>query len=145
VQPTEHKGTGKEPKISFEKILEVCQGVPEAEVKTWKDIDRVDVRPSKGMIKVTAKNSWEIQIDAADGRVLQTAYRRSDTIEAIHDGSWFHPIAKHYLFLPAGVALLLLWTTGMYLFWLPIYVKWRRKRTEARKQALATPPRHHPA
>ena len=40
------------------------------------DIDRLDVRPGKGMLKVRCKNSWEVQIDANSGKVLQVAYRR---------------------------------------------------------------------
>jgi uncharacterized iron-regulated membrane protein len=135
VQPPERKGTGKEPAVSWDQVLEVCRGVPEAQVQSWADINRVDVRPSRGMLKVWARNNWEVQIDGQTGEVLQVAYRRSDTIEAIHDGSWFHEGAKLWLFLPAGLTLLLLWFTGMYLFWLPIVVRWRRKR--ASQDALA--------
>lgn len=130
VQPPERKGVGKEPEISFAHMLDICRGVPEAEVQSWADIQRVDVRPSRGMLKVFAKNSWEVQIDTRTGEVLQVAYRRSDLIEAIHDGSWFHEGARWWVFLPAGATLLLLWLTGMYLFWLPIVVRRRRKRHE---------------
>jgi hypothetical protein len=102
--------------------------VPEAEVRSWDDIDRIDVRPSKGMMKVQAKNSYEVQLDSATGDVLQVAYRRSDLLESIHDGSFFHDSAKLWLFLPVALILFGLWATGMYLFWLPIVVKARRKR-----------------
>lgn len=129
VQPTEQRGTTKEPSTSFEKILQTCQTIPEAEIRTWADVNRVDVRPSRGLIKVTARNNWEIQLDAATAEVLQVAYRRSDIIESLHDGSWFHEAAKLWLFLPAGVLLLLLWLSGMYLFWLPRYVRWRRAKS----------------
>ena len=33
-----------------------------------------------------------------------------------------------YLFLPSGIGLILLTLTGLYLFWQPIGVKWRRNR-----------------
>lgn len=131
VQPPEQKGSGKVPSIPFEAILAACQGVPEAEIRTWADIARIDVRPSKGVLKVTAKNDQEIQIDSATGEVLQVAYRRSDWIEAMHDGSWFHEWAKLGLFLPAAVILLILALTGGYLFFLPLWVKWRRRRRGA--------------
>jgi hypothetical protein len=49
-------------------------------------------------------------------------------IESIHDGSWLHEGIKLWVFLPAGLTLLLLWMTGMYLFVLPYLVKWRRRR-----------------
>jgi hypothetical protein len=126
VQPTEHRGIGKEPSLEWPR--EICRQVPEAEIRSWADIHRVDVRPSRGMLKVTAQNSWEIQLDIQTGKVLQTAYRRSDLIEALHDGSWFHDGVKWAIFLPAGAALVLLWLTGIYLFWLPIWVRWRRRR-----------------
>ena len=129
VQPREHRGTGTAPAIPFDRVLELCRTVPEAGVKDWSDIDRVDVRPSRGMLKVTTRSRWEIQIDTGTGRVLQTAYRRSDLIESIHDGSFFHPSAKLGVFLPAGIVLILMLVTGLYLFWLPIWVKARRRRS----------------
>ncbi len=125
VQPPERAGSGGAPALSLAEIVEIASRVPEGEVRTWEDIQRVDVRPSKGMLKVWAKTGWEIQIDSATGEVLQVAYRRSDLIEAIHDGSFFHRWVKLGIFLPAGVVLLLLWLTGLYLFFLPIL---RRRR-----------------
>ena len=127
IQPPEQIGIADEPGISFDQVLEICRGIPEAEVEEWSDINRIDVRPSRGMLKVWAKSNWEIQIDTKTAQVLQVAYRRSDLIESIHDGSWFHDAAKLSLFLPAGITLLLLWITGMYLFILPYYVRWKRK------------------
>jgi uncharacterized iron-regulated membrane protein len=134
VQPTEQRGAGKSPTISFSQVLDVARGVPEAEVRGWEDISRLDVRPSRGMLKVSTKNNREIQIDAGTGEILQVAYRRSDLIESIHDGSWFHEHAKLWLFLPAGVTLLLLWLTGVYLFWLPILTRRRRTRSALSNQ-----------
>jgi hypothetical protein len=134
VQPAEQQGVGSTPMLSFGQILRACQGVPEAEVETWDDINRLDVRPSKGMLKVWCMNNWEVQLDIETAAVLQVAYRRSDMIEAIHDGSWFHEKAKYVLFLPAGVCLLGLWFTGLYLFVYPYWVMWRRPKTAAWKE-----------
>ena len=128
VQPPTQKGKAKEPSISFEAILIAVKAMPEAEVKSWKDIDRVDLRPKDGIAKVTCMNRYEVQIDFQTGEVLQVAYRRSDWIESLHDGSGFHDAAKLWLFLPVAVVVLSLWVTGMYLFVLPLWVKWRRKR-----------------
>ena len=127
VQPAEQRGAATVPAVSMERILEASRSVPQAEVRGWEDVDRVDLRPSKGMLKVTSMNRWEIQIDAATGAVLQSAYRRSDLIEQLHDGSWFHDSAKLWLFFPSGVVLLGLWLTGLWLFWLPYGVKRKRK------------------
>lgn len=127
VQPAEQKGKSKTANLSLPQILEIAKTVPEAEIKSWDDINRLDVRPSRGMLKVSAKNHWEIQIDTETGAILQTAYRRSDIIESIHDGSFFHDYVKLWIFLPSGIILLVLWLTGMYLFILPIWVKRKRK------------------
>lgn len=137
VQPPEKRGDGQELTLSFPQILSVCRSVPEAQVETWNDINRLDIRPSRGMIKVWAKNNWEVQIDSASGKILQTAYRRSDTIEALHDGSWFHEAAKLWIFLPAGFVLLLLWLTGVYLFFLPIFVRRRQRKNLVRRTKRA--------
>ncbi len=130
IQPTELRGAGKTPSISLPQVLEISKTVPEAKIQTWDDINRLDVRPSRGMLKVWSKTNWEIQIDTETGAILQTAYRRSDIIESIHDGSFFHENIKLLIFLPAGIILLILWLTGMYLFALPIWVKRRRKNTK---------------
>jgi uncharacterized iron-regulated membrane protein len=128
VQPPEQRGNGKVPVVTFAQILTICRAVPEAGVKEWSDVSRVDVRPDRGMLKVTTRNSHEIQIDTTTGAVLQVAVRRSDLIESIHDGSWFHDAVKYAVFLPAGVSLLVLWATGLYLFALPYLVRARRRK-----------------
>ncbi len=131
IQPTTQKGKGKAPALPFAELLAKVKAVPEAEVKNWKDIDRIDVQPGKGVIKVTCKNRWEVQLDAESGALLNSTFRRSDLIESLHDGSWFHDGAKLWIFLPSGVIALTLWFTGIYLFALPWWVKWRRRRQPA--------------
>jgi len=136
VQPTEHRGTGTEPAIDLEGILASVRSVPALGVKSWDDVDRFDVRPGKGMVKVTLNSGWEVQVDLGTGRVLQTAYRRSDLIESIHDGSIFAGnLSKLGIFLPSGIGLLLLWLTGLWMFWLPFSVR-RRRRFAARAKAV---------
>jgi hypothetical protein len=70
------------------------------------------------------------------GRGLQSAYRRSDLIESLHDGSFFGGEWPRFgLFLPAGIGLLLLWISGVWLFWMP-FAACRR----GRRGALPVPP-----
>lgn len=130
VQPPEQRTTSEVPGIPFEAILAAAARHPETGITSWRDIDRLDVRPAKGIIKVIGTSRWELQLDLATAEVLQVAYRRSDLIESLHDGSWFHPNAKLFIFLPAGVVVLGLWLTGAYLWWLPIGAR-RRKRADA--------------
>lgn len=123
VQPPTQKGTSETLSVSFDSILETATTVAEAEITSWADIDRLDVRPGKGIVKIRANNHWELQLDSASGEILQSTYRRSDLIESIHDGSFFHDNIKLGLFLPSAIALLLLWLSGTYLFLKPLTKK----------------------
>ena len=59
------------------------------------DIQRIDARPEKGIVKFVFKNNyWGIQLDGATGDVLAVTKRRSDLIENIHDGSFLDMIFK---------------------------------------------------
>lgn len=139
IQPPSARGTTKAPVVSFEQVLDAAQSVPEAGIGSWSDIDRLDVRPSKGIIKIRAENRWEIQIDAATANVLHVAYRRSDLIESIHDGSFFHDRMKLWVFLPAAIVLGFMWMTGLYLFALPHVAKARKARRKSRRAVPAPP------
>ena len=59
------------------------------------------------------------QLANTTAEVLNVAYRRSDLIESIHDGSFFSDAVKLYVFLPTGILLIIMWGTGIYLFLLP--------------------------
>jgi hypothetical protein len=113
--------------------------VPSLGVSGWGDVDRLDVRPGKGIVKVTLYSRWEAQIDLGSGEVLQTAYRRSDLIESIHDGSFFAgDWTKLGLFLPAGLTLLMLWLSGVWMLWVNLHGKRKKRRErELRKAAAA--------
>ncbi len=139
VQPVEQPGSGTVPTIDLEAILAAAGSVSESEIRGWPDVDRFDVRPGKGIAKVqSVHNRVEVQVDLATGEVLQWAIRRSDLLETLHDGSWFHDRVKLGLFLPAGVILLGLWVTGMYLFFLPIVVRRRRRRNPPAPRRVVT-------
>lgn len=91
------------------------------------EIDRVDVRPGKGMMKfLFADQQLEVQLDATTGAVLGVGRRHSDWIEAVHDGS----IVDDALGLPGGIfkvtynslmglALVVFVVTGFWLWYGP--------------------------
>lgn len=95
------------------------------------EIDRIDVRPEKGIVKFTFQsNFYEVQLDGATGSLLQIDLRRSDIIEKIHDGS----IVDYFLGIKAGIfkliytsilsiALLLFVITGFWLWYGPKKMK----------------------
>ena len=126
--PTQRSETGNvTPDQTWEQILNVARNVPEADVESWGDVDRLDVRPSRGIVKVRCENRWEIQIDLHTGKLLSSTLRRSDLIESLHDGSFFTDSAKLWIFLPNGLALLVLWLSGLWLWYLPHRAKRRKK------------------
>ena len=75
--PTVSGDLPNNPSISFEEILEAAKTVKETNIESWNDIDRLDVRIDKGIVKVRTKNRWEVQIDTYSGEVVQVAYRLS--------------------------------------------------------------------
>ena len=137
IQPPTRRGSGTELAIGFEHILESAKTVEQAKIASWDDVDRLDVRPGKGVVKVRGKNGWEVQIDTQSGEVLQTAIRRSDLIESIHDGTYFHDSFKLWVFLPSGVILAILVLTGIHLFSLPHMAR-RKKRRKTAAETVET-------
>jgi antitoxin component of MazEF toxin-antitoxin module len=112
-------------------MLQALQQDPELKVQSWDQVERIDIRPKKGLAKLTLETGLEVQLDTSNGKILQKAVRRSDLIEALHDGSFFAgDYTKLGLFLPAAVALFLMLLTGLWLWWLPIKVR-RAKRKRA--------------
>jgi len=129
LQPPTKKGqVQNNPTITLDDILSTVKKIDEVNIKSWSDIDRLDLRVEKGIVKVRGKNRWEVQIDTQTKKVLQVAYRRSDLIEQLHDGSWFNEKIKLYIFLPSGIILFILWVTGIYMFILPYFIKWKKKK-----------------
>lgn len=127
VQPPEQRGSVSAPRITTDSVLGSVRAVPALGVRSWDDVNRIDFRPGKGVAKVWLQSGVEVQVDLGTGAVLQTAYRRSDLIESIHDGSYFGGDAtKLGVFLPTGIVLLFLWASGVWLFLVPILAKRRR-------------------
>ena len=108
-----------------------CNNTPVANIKSWEDIDRIDIRPDKGIAKIRSNNHWEIQIDSETAEIFSVNYRRSDIIESVHDGSFFTDYVKFGWFLPTGILLIVVSISGIYMFLLPLMIK--RKRTRLKK------------
>ena len=127
IQPPTMKGQASVPTINFDNILIAAKSVEQAQIVTWEDVDRLDVRPGKGLIKIRSNNSIEIQIDAVSGDILHVAKRNSDFIESIHDGTFFEKNANLWLMLPTAIIAIVLLITGVILFFLP-YMRNNKRR-----------------
>lgn len=97
------------------------------------EMDRMDVRPSKGIVKVRFKPGfWEVQIDGASGKVLSIGKRYSDLIEKIHDGSivedWFGLDGVKLFYTTLTALVLILFTvTGFWMWYGPKKMRARMK------------------
>lgn len=137
IQPPTQKGTTQTlsnwlPLYQLEEIaLTTFREVQPTEQKP--KIDRIDVRPSKGIAKVLLNdNWWEIQINGQTGEILSIQKRHSDWIEAIHDGSIVGEIFKLISMNILGFGLILLSMTGLWLWYGPKYFK-KLKESEIKK------------
>ena len=130
IQPGTERGVveAQLPEATWEQMIAAARQHPEAGINEWADIDRIDLRVGRGIAKLRANSGWEVQVDTKTAEVLKVAYRRSDTIESIHDGSFFSDEVKLYLFLPTGILLVVMWGTGIYLFLLPRMRKKKKPR-----------------
>jgi uncharacterized iron-regulated membrane protein len=131
IQPETQRGTeATVPSLPIEQLFQAAKSVQKAEFTTWGALERADFKPGKGVIKFVSQNGWEVQVDTHTGQILQAAIRRSDLIEALHDGSFFSDGIKLFVFFPAGIVLFVLWLTGLYLFFLPHVKKRNRKQSK---------------
>lgn len=134
IQPPTQRGVAPAdvPQQSFKDLFLAAQGVPELALEDWDDLSRVDVKPGKGVVKFVAANNWEAQVDTHTGEVVQVAFRRSDIIEQLHDGSFFGDGVKRFIFLPTAIILLGLWGSGLFMF---IYPRVKRRHKRRRRNA----------
>ncbi|WP_262696215.1 PepSY-associated TM helix domain-containing protein [Kordiimonas aquimaris] len=131
IQPETQRGSiVGVPSLSVQELFTIAKSVEVAELSSWEELERVDFKPGKGVVKFVGANDWEVQVDTHSGEILQVSYRRSDFIESLHDGSFFGDGVKLYLFLPAGIVLFVLWLTGLYLFFLPHIKKGQKNRAK---------------
>lgn len=102
------------------------------------EVDRIDVRPDKGIVKFTFKDHFQgLQLDGTTGQLLLIEKRRSDFIEKLHDGSILDKIfgtrndqVKISYTVIMGLSLFMLIVTGMWLWYGP-------KRLRKSKKAQA--------
>ena len=133
IQPPTKKGVegSVEDFLSIAAILEAARSTGDPAFATFEDIDRIDMRPGKRVHKVRSKHGYkEVQVDAITGEILHSAWRPSDLIEAIHDGSWIADIWHDYGMPLVAIGLLFLSFSGVYIWAVPVMRKRRRKKAK---------------
>lgn len=132
LQPPTRKGVSKD-LATWKPIQELSELAASALYTARPDqasnpIDRMDVRPSKGIVKVLFKHgNWEVQIDGTSGEIKSIAKRYSDWIESLHDGSIISDGFKLVSMNVLGVGALFLICTGLWLWYGPKLVREMRR------------------
>ncbi len=132
IQPPTQKGLSKtlEDWKSVAELIPIAQAALEEKVPALEDytVDRLDFRPSKGIVKVLFEKAWwEVQLDCTSGEVLSIAKRHSDWIEALHDGSIISDTFKLVSMNLLGLGLALMIVTGIWLWYGPKVIRRLKK------------------
>ena len=97
-------------------------------------IDRIDIRPTKGVAKVLFSNHFtELQIDVSSGKILSVSSRVDTIIEKIHDGSIIDyfitksNISKITYSSLLSIGLIFMSISGVFLWYLPKKLKSRKQ------------------
>ena len=82
---------GSLPLDSLAAIALRAVATPNAEAPTLRDVDRMDVRPRNGYVKVRMRDasSMEVTVDVVTGRVLHVGPRGDVFLEKLHSGETF--------------------------------------------------------
>lgn len=126
LQPPEQKGSHSNVAewVSIDAIVKSATHAIDSVVGRTILVDKLDVRPSKGIIKVLFKEGyWEVQVDGATGKSLSVLQRHSDWIEHIHDGSIIGDAFKLVYTNTIGWGLLTLAISGFWLWYGPKVIK----------------------
>lgn len=146
IQPPTQKGVEKD-LANWKSIDELALLAKTAFYEKYPDqegnpINRIDVRPSKGIAKVLFKKGyWEVQIDGGNGQILSIAKRHSDWIESLHDGSIVSDFFKLLSMNILGFGLLLIIATGWWLWYGPRLMRKIRSSRRETPSELEEPDR----
>lgn len=133
IQPPSQKGVHQDLK-KWKSLDELSQLATQALYQKYPDqegnsIDKMDVRPSKGIVKILFENDyWEVQVDGATGDIKSMATRESDWIESIHDGSIVSDAFKLFSMNFLGVGVVFLVFSGLWLWYGPKRLRGLKKR-----------------
>jgi uncharacterized iron-regulated membrane protein len=93
------------------------------------EVDRMDVRPSKNVVKVRFEyEDYEVQVDGITGKVLNVGNRTADWIERIHDGSIVSDLFKLISMNLLSFGVFIMTITGLWLYFGPKRYRAQRRR-----------------
>ena len=134
IRPPESDGSAIESLaelVTNHQVAEAAFSLNIPELRSMRDIDRIDYRPKSNVFKVVSKEGYhEVQVDGTSGKVLQVAKRNDQLAEDIHDMSYFADALHKYGLPVVAVILFCLAVTGIIIFTVPVVRRWRFKRSQ---------------
>jgi hypothetical protein len=115
--------------LTIEKVAMIAiKAADNKDIKTVKDIDRIDYRTKNMFAKVRFKDtkSTEVTVDSVTGEILNVGYRTDVFISGLHSGAIFGANFK-LISDVAAISLVLLIFSGIYIW---IFPKRRRRLNE---------------
>lgn len=116
------------------RVAEIILAMHLPEAPTLKQINRIELRPSKRMYKVRLEQTtiWksprEIQVDAMTGAILNDGVRGDQLWMDLHSFAVFGEATKLLTMTVSGLALLWLSLSGYYLFFYPLWFRARKRQ-----------------
>ena len=117
------------------RVAEIVLSLQLPEAPAVKEINRIELRPSKRMYKVRLEQTaaWrsprELQVDAITGDILNDGVRGDQLWMDLHSFAVFGEATKLLTMTVSGIALLWLSLSGYYLFFYPLWFRARKRRT----------------
>ena len=135
IQPPTLTGApgGPDDFITLQRLFDIVREQNHPDFRSPGDIDRIDFRPGDRVFKVqSSHHRAEIQVCAVTGEVMGVAWRRSDLLEDIHDGSFWAMWWHDWIMPVVALALLVSIGSGVWLWVEPML---RRRRRQSRPTA----------
>ncbi|MEA2934632.1 MAG: hypothetical protein QOD74_1278 [Variibacter sp.] len=123
------------------RVAEIVLAMRLPEAPTLRQINRIELRPSRRMYKVRLEpaSAWssprEIQVDAMSGAILNDGLRGDQLWMDLHSLAVFGGLAKLVTMTVSGLALIWLSLSGFYMFFYP---RWFKARARREASAAAT-------
>lgn len=121
--------------VPVDQVMEVAFQAGFAELTELSHIDRLEYHAEDNVWKVLSKEGYrEVQVDGTTGDVLSTGQRNDQLTEDIHDLSIVAEFWHEWGLPVVGALLFFLSLSGVYMFFVPVFRRWKFKRTAGKHE-----------
>ena len=122
------------PLDSFETLINPGSAAKVAQIPEG-EINSMIYKPKKGIIQVRTNDGFEYHLNAKNGQIINSGPKRTSFFIRLHEGSYFGPKVRDYVFFPSAVIFLISLLTGIYLsfFWIKRKLVSKQKKSYRRE------------